>query len=156
MDPAGPVPSGSAPTELAEEPAGIGARLGATAVDGLVLLAIDAVVVYLTMQICGVTLADARLLPRGPLLTFLVAQNLGYFVVFTAGGQTLGKMATGIRVVSTSDHVPPDFGHSTLRTLVWAVLAVPAGLGFVTALPGRERRGLHDLCAGTKVVRVSA
>jgi uncharacterized RDD family membrane protein YckC len=36
---------------------------------------------------------------------------------------------------------------------VWAILAVPAGLGFLSALVGREHRGLHDRFAGTRVVR---
>ncbi len=143
------------PTESAAEPAGVGARVGAAVVDLLILAAIDAVVVYLTMQICGVTVEDLRILPKGPLIAFLAAENLGYFIGFTIGGQTLGKMAAGIKVVSARDNASLDFGHSVVRTLVWVALAVPAGLGFLTALFGHEYRGLHDRCAGTKVVRAS-
>jgi uncharacterized RDD family membrane protein YckC len=33
------------------------------------------------------------------------------------------------------------------------VLAVPAGLGFLTAVLSRDHRGLHDRFAGTRVVR---
>ena len=36
---------------------------------------------------------------RGRCVAFLLVQNGGYLVAFTAGGQTLGKMAAGIRVV---------------------------------------------------------
>jgi predicted phosphoribosyltransferase/dienelactone hydrolase len=36
------------------------------------------------------------------------------------------------------------------------VLAVPVGLGFLTALFSRDHRGLHDRFAGTRVVRASA
>ena len=43
----------------------------------------------------------------------------------------------------------------SLRTLVWVVLAVPAGLGLLTALFSSDHRGLHDRCAGTRVVRAS-
>jgi uncharacterized RDD family membrane protein YckC len=43
-----------------------------------------------------------------------------------------------------------------MRTLVWFALAVPAGLGFLTALIGHEHRGLHDRVAGTRVVRAPA
>jgi uncharacterized RDD family membrane protein YckC len=39
---------------------------------------------------------------------------------------------------------------------MWILLAVPAGLGFLTALFSRDRRGLHDRFAGTRVVRASA
>lgn len=137
------------------EPAGVLARTGAALVDLIILAAIDIVVVYLTMQICGVTMADLDILPKGPLVAFLMVQNLGYFIGLTRGGQTLGKMATGIKVVSAQDNASPDIGHSALRTLVWVALAAPAGLGFLTALFGDEYRGLHDRCAGTKVVRAT-
>ena len=38
----------------------------------------------------------------GRCCAFLFAQNVGYLVAFTAGGQTLGKMAVGIKVVPRS------------------------------------------------------
>jgi len=41
-----------------------------------------------------------------------------------------------------------------VRPLALAVvLAVPAGLGFLTAVLSRDHRGLHDRFAGTRVVR---
>jgi uncharacterized RDD family membrane protein YckC len=137
------------------EVAGLFARLTASAIDLMVLAAIDLLVIYFTMQICGLDLADLEVLPKGPLVAFLLVQNLGYLVVFTAGGQTLGKMAADIRVVSARPNSSLDLGHSIVRTLVWIVLAIPAGLGFLTALFSRDRRGLHDRCAGTRVVRAS-
>jgi uncharacterized RDD family membrane protein YckC len=39
-----------------------------------------------------------------------------------------------------------------VRELVWLVLAAPAGLGLLTVL-NRDRRGIHDRFAGTRVVR---
>ena len=48
---------------------------------------------------------------------------------------------------------PLDLGRAFLRTMMWGVLAVPAGLGFLTALFSRDHRGLHDRFAGTRVVR---
>jgi uncharacterized RDD family membrane protein YckC len=138
------------------EPAGVGARVLAVVVDLLVLGVTDLAVIYFTMQICGLTPDDLGILPKGPLIAFMVVQNGGYLVTFTAGGQTLGKMAAGIRVVSTDPGGSVDLGHSVVRTLVWALLAIPAGLGFLTALFNRDRRGLHDRCAGTRVVRAAA
>jgi uncharacterized RDD family membrane protein YckC len=131
-------------------------RLVAAAVDLVILAAIDLVVIYFTMQICGLTFADLSVLPKGPLLAFLLVQNGGYLVAFTAGGQTLGKMAAGIKVVPSESDATLDISHSVLRTLVWAVLAIPAGLGFLTAFFSHDRRGLHDRCAGTRVVRATA
>jgi uncharacterized RDD family membrane protein YckC len=119
----------------------------------LILAVIDAVVIYFTMKICGLTVDEIALLPKVPLLAFLFAQNGGYLVAFTAGGQTLGKMAAGIRVVPADEHETLDLGRAFLRTFVWMLLAVPAGLGFLTAFFSRDHRGLHDRFAGTRVVR---
>ena len=109
------------------------------------------------MQICGLTLADLGLLPKGPLLAFLLVQNGGYLVAFTAGGQTLGKMAAGIKVVSADAgrHARPR-PRAPARASSGSCSALPAGLGFLTAVFSRDRRGLHDRFAGTRVVRASA
>jgi uncharacterized RDD family membrane protein YckC len=136
--------------------AGVGARLFAVIVDLLILAVVDAVVVYFTMQLCDLTIDDLWILPKGPLLAFLLVQNGGYLVAFTAGGQTLGKMMAGIRVVQWKSDASLDLGHAFLRTLMWGLLAVPVGLGFLTALFSRDHRGLHDRFAGTRVVRASA
>jgi uncharacterized RDD family membrane protein YckC len=101
-------------------------------------------------------MSEAGMLPKGPLLTFLVVQNGGYLAAFTAGGQTLGKMATGIRVVAAEPTESLDLGRAVLRTAVWLALAIPAGLGFLTAFLTPDHRGLHDRFAGTRVVRASA
>jgi len=133
--------------------ASVGARLLAVTIDLFILALVDALVVYLTMQICGITIGEIDILPKGPLLAFLLLQNGGYLVAFTAGGQTLGKMAAGIRVVSSEEDAALDVGRALMRTLMWFVLAVPAGLGFLTAILSRDHRGLHDKFAGTRVVR---
>ena len=65
-------------------------------------------------------------------------------------------MVTGIRVVNVDETQPLDLSRAMLRTLLWLVLAIPAGLGFLTALVTSDRRGLHDRVAGTRVVRASA
>ena len=133
--------------------ASLPARLLAVMVDLVVLGGIDAVVVYFTMQICGIGLADVALLPRVPLLAFFLVQNGGYLVVFTAGGQTLGKMLTGIKVVSTEPHSSVDLGCACLRELMWLALLAPAGLGLLSVFAGDHHRGVHDRLAGTRVVR---
>jgi uncharacterized RDD family membrane protein YckC len=129
------------------------ARFVAVLIDVVLLAAVDALVIYFTMKICGLTLEDAGVLPKGPLLAFLLVQNGGYLVAFTVGGQTLGKMIAGIRVVAADAHTPLNVGSALLRTAMWLALAAPAGLGFLTALFSEDRRGLHDRFAGTRVVR---
>ena len=128
----------------------------AVVIDLFILLDVDAIVVYFTMQICGLSLSDVDVLPRAPLIAFLLLQNGGYLVVFTAGGQTLGKMAAGIKVVTVGSGSSLDFGRALFRTLIWLILAAPVGLGFLTALLASDHRGLHDRFARTRVVRASA
>jgi uncharacterized RDD family membrane protein YckC len=140
----------------AAEPAGIGPRAVATLIDLALLVVVDLVVVYLTMKICRLSFAELALLPKAPLITFLTLQNGGYFIAFTATGQTLGKMMTGVRVLADDSDHAPDVGRSALRAALWIVLALPAGLGLLSATFSRDGRGLHDRFAGTRVVRAGA
>jgi uncharacterized RDD family membrane protein YckC len=142
----------SEPEQPAED-AAVAARFVAVVIDLMILAVVDAIVIYFTIQICGLGFDEINLLPKGPLLAFLLVQNGGYLVAFTAGGQTLGKMAAGIRVVPVSSELTLDLGRALIRTIMWIVLAVPAGLGFLTAVLSRDHRGLHDRFAGTRVVR---
>ena len=153
-----PTPPSSPPAERSidadvQGDAGWGSRLVAVAIDLIILAIVDTLVVYFTLQICGITVFELGLVPKGPLLAFLLVQNGGYLVAFKAGGQTLGKMVVGIRVVSADAAESLDLGRAMLRTLLWFVLAIPGGLGFLTALVTRDHRGLHDRFAGTRVVR---
>jgi uncharacterized RDD family membrane protein YckC len=147
---------GPQPAAQLDAPAAVSARIFAALIDVVLLLAIDFAVVYLTMQIVGATFDEFTILPRVPLLAFLTVQNISYFVLFTAGGQTLGQMVFGIKVISDEAGASPDLSHAMLRTLVWTILAAPAGLGLATALVSRDRRGLHDRFSGTRVVRAGA
>jgi len=144
------------PRQHQPERASLIARFLAVAIDVTILAVVDVLVVYLTMELCGVTFLELGILPKAPLLAFIALQNGTYLVGFTAGGQTLGKMALGIRVVTADDAEPLGIGRALRRTLMWVILAVPAGLGFITALFSSDYRGLHDHLAGTRVVRASA
>jgi uncharacterized RDD family membrane protein YckC len=144
------------PDTFTLEPAALGARALAALIDVGLLLAVDVIVVYFTLQICRVSFAELALLPKAPLLAFLLLQNVGYVVAFTTTGQTLGKMIAGVRVLADDTDNAPDIGQSVLRALVWMVLALPAGLGLLTATLSRDGRGLHDRFAGTRVVRAGA
>lgn len=138
----------------ATEPAPRGLRLLAALIDVLLLAGIDLAVVYLTTQLAGMAVAEAAALPMVPLAVFLLGLNGGYLAVFTAkGGQTLGKMATGLRVVPMSGAL--SFGDAVVRVAVAVVGGAAAGAGFVPALLRADRRALHDYAAQTCVVKVS-
>jgi uncharacterized RDD family membrane protein YckC len=136
------------------EDAGALRRMTALAIDGLILAFIDIAVIYLTMRICGIGADEFSLLPKGPLVAFLVVQNVGYLIAFTASGQTLGKMTAGIEVVPSDPYMSLDLGCALRRTVAWLVLACPLGLGLLPTLLSGDGRGLHDRFAGTRVVRV--
>ena len=127
-------------------------RLRAGVIDAVVLGAIDALVLWLTLRVAGVSLAEWRLLPLVPLLGFLFLLDTAYLVTFTAAsGQTIGKMLAGLRVVyGERGRVP--FGHAVLRSVALLVCAIPAGLGLLPVFMDPERRGAHDRLAGTRVV----
>lgn len=135
------------------EPASPGPRLAAAAIDALLIFAIDAAVVYFTLKLCRLTPFDITMLPALPMLGFFVLLNGGYLAAFTAaGGQTVGKMTTGIRVVAEADQAV-DFGRAVVRTLASLVSVLPVGLGFIPAFFDEDRRALHDRLTGTRVVK---
>jgi uncharacterized RDD family membrane protein YckC len=134
------------------DPGRAGDRLAAAALDLVILGGVDVAVVYLTLRMAELTMNDWLLLPLGPLAAFLVLLKAAYFCAFTAiGGQTIGKMALGLRVV-TEAGAPLDGACAVRRTLAGAVSAAALGLGFIPALVGPERRALHDRLTNTRVV----
>jgi uncharacterized RDD family membrane protein YckC len=85
-------------------------------------------------------------------VTFLLLLKVAYFMAFTAvGGQTIGKMATHIRVV-TESLGPLDPATAARRTAVATASTIVFGLGFIPALFAADRRALHDRVAHTRVV----
>lgn len=146
------VPEPAAAADVSAPPA---ARLLSAAIDGALIAFIDASVVYLTAKIANVPVADVASLPLAPLATFLLGLNIAYLAVFTAnGGQTLGKMAAGLRVEGTDG--PVSFGDASVRVVIAIVGGLAAGAGFLPALWRQDRRAVHDQVAHTRVVKVLA
>lgn len=149
--PVTPAPRRAALDDRANGVSGAGLRLGAAAIDHAILFAIDAAVIYLTMRMAALPFDQWSLLPAAPLLSFLLLVKFAYFCAFTAvGGQTIGKMALSIRVVSDGD-VGIDASCAVRRTLA-GFASLVFGLGFIPALFDSERRALHDRIAHTRVV----
>ncbi len=134
------------------EASGAARRLGAAAIDHLLLSAVDLSVIYLTLRMAGLSMAEWAALPPVPLVAFLLFVKLLYFCAFTAvGGQTIGKMAARIRVVTTAD-ASVDGARAVKRAFAGAVSAALLGLGYLPALVGSEHRALHDRVTDTRVV----
>lgn len=128
------------------------ARVAAAVIDHGLLAAIDLAVVYFTLRMAGLTIAEWRMLPSVPFGLFLLLIGFAYFGVFTTfGGQTIGKMLLGIHVVP-DPHGVLDYARALRRTSVAVVSLVTCGLAYLPAGFG-DRRTLHDRVAGTRVVR---
>jgi uncharacterized RDD family membrane protein YckC len=128
----------------------------AALVDLAILGAIDALVISFTLRLCGLETSELGILPPIPIIAFFLIINGGYLAAFTAaGGQTIGKMAFGLKVVGRSD-APVSAGTSILRTFGCLLSIASLGLGFAPALLGAGGRALEDHLADTRVVRMSA
>lgn len=159
VPPAQRLSSEPTPTSLpAEWIQGVGPakRLLAAALDSALLLGLNAAVIWFTLSVCGLAPAQANLLPVAPLLLFFLLLDAGYLVLFTAAcGQTIGKMAAGIRVVGTTTGAVINdritIAQAVMRSLGSIVSMLPLGAGFWFGLVG-DRRAVHDRLAHTRVV----
>jgi len=139
-----------------EAPAAPSSRILAALLDAALLSALDASILYLTLRLLGLATAQIFELPILPLVAFFLLLNGGYFIAFTAvGGQSIGKMALGIKVISQEESAVP-IGRATLRTLAYLVSALPLGAGFLPGVMSADRLALHDRLAHTRVVRPSS
>jgi len=131
-------------------------RITAALVDVALLSAVDSVVVYFTLRLLSLTTSELFELPFLPLAAFFLLLNGGYFVAFTTvGGQSIGKMALGIKVVSEEES-SVSVGRAALRTLAYIASALPLGAGFLPGVISADRLALHDRLAHTRVVRPSS
>ena len=129
-------------------------------IDVIILGAIDAAVVLPDAARCASSTVGAVAAPaaRCRCGAFLLLLCGGYFVLFTAaGGQTIGKMTTGIRVVAVRGRQRRPrarlrFGarRAQDRGCLGSVLAL--GTGFLPVLFSADRRAFHDRVAETRVV----
>lgn len=150
-------PPAPAPEE-GQSTASAGARIVGAVIDLAIVLGIDAAVLYLTLRVLDLRMADARALPLVPFVAFLVLLDGGYCAAFVAaGGQTIGKMAAGIRVVpgdpGADAHGRVSIGAAIVRAAAYLVSVVPAGIGFLPGVMTSDHRALHDRLADTRVVK---
>ncbi len=157
------------PEPTGDQLAGRFTRLSAVMVDGILLLAILMPVQILTGYREGVTIQQAGWLEQiaMSLLGIMVMLMLNGYLLFTRG-QTIGKMLTGIQIVDfTSGRLLPFwrvyvFRYLWMLPLVLIVALIPGTVDdllinivfLIDALMifGANRRCLHDLIAGSKVV----
>ena len=136
-----------------------GSRLGAVLLDALIATACVApgVVVFLagghnndTTKIIGALLVC---------LAFLALAIVQIYLL-TTRGQTIGKKFVGVKIVRYADNSNPGFVYACLlRAIVPGLIGGVPLLGPLFSIVdicfifGEERRCLHDLIAGTKVLK---
>jgi len=128
-------------------------RCGAILIDYIVLVAILAFSTLVSRLLGGgARTAGSSSLTVGVFLTVAVAAlDLGVLPGLT--GLTIGKWATGLRI-RRSDGTEMGIGRAFLRHFVgYPLSALTLGLGFIIAALNARGRGLHDLIAGTIVIR---
>ena len=131
-------------------------RCGALLIDYILIASIIAFSTLVARTLGG----GARLAGGSAEMTGLgvaIIVTLLNFVVLTGlRGQTIGKWATGLRIQRT-DGRPLGWGYSLLRHIVGYPLSLlTLGLGFLVAAFNSQGRTLHDMIAGTVVVRAGA
>ena len=150
-----------------------GARLGARIIAIVIMVAVAIVLFIVTLASAfglnsdDSTISDdeAAATAVGSFLVMalaLTAIGVLYEVTMIAlKGQTLGKMATSIKVIRADNGLLPGWGKSIGRWIIPAALGVIPFVGWLLSLLvyvsltwDRARQGWHDKAAATLVVKV--
>jgi uncharacterized RDD family membrane protein YckC len=80
---------------------------------------------------------------------------VGYYILLEGHlGQTIGKMATGIRVVTEAAGATPGFAAATIRTVLCLIDGLFSyAVAFIAVLASHKWQRLGDMAAHTLVVR---
>lgn len=137
--------------------AGFWIRALALFIDGLIISVLTApVFLVLSFSSGGFEKIDPHNLPLGMLglgYVFMLGLNLAYYVWFvTEKGGTPGKLALGLRVITTDGH-NLTFSRSTARYFGVMLSAVTLYIGFIIAAFDSQKKALHDHICGTLVIR---
>ncbi|MCA1633435.1 MAG: RDD family protein [Acidobacteria bacterium] len=127
-------------------------RCGALLIDYIIVIAVVAFATLLARLSGDGRRGDTLLLTSGYVAALAVAA-LNFVLIAGLSGRTLGKWVAGLRI-ERRDGVPLSFGRALLRHLVgYPLTLLTFGAGFLLAAFNAEGRSLHDLLAGTVVVR---
>jgi uncharacterized RDD family membrane protein YckC len=126
--------------------AGFWQRFLAVVIDVLVLLVPD-VLIFLAFK-------HSPAARQG--FSTLLSLAYGTLMEGSARGQTVGKMALGIRVYDFRQGGSIGYGRAFIRQIVKAIAAIPIFLGWFWMLWDKEKQCWQDKAANDVVVPVSA
>jgi uncharacterized RDD family membrane protein YckC len=128
-------------------------RCGAILIDYIILVAIVALSTLVSRVLGGGARSAGNSAETVGILLAVVVAALDLGVLPGLTGLTAGKWATGLRILR-ADGMEMGIGRACLRHFVGYPLSfVTLGIGFLIAAFTSRGRGLHDLIAGTIVVR---
>jgi uncharacterized RDD family membrane protein YckC len=139
--------------------AGIGARFCAHLIDGMVTWAFMMVFGFVTFIIMMIVQPgpDSMVMPLVVFSMYgLVFASMFCYHGFMLQwkGQTLGKMAMRIKVV-TPDGGPITPGQAWIRVFIMHMLQGCFGITYLTAFFNPEKQTIHDMAARTRVVKLT-
>jgi uncharacterized RDD family membrane protein YckC len=133
------------------EYAGFWVRVAATILDGFILGI--PITIFVSFLFGWEWYTGGATSGRADFVNFLLSAWVTVAFWVHWGGKTPGKKIMGIRIVTYRDRQEFGYGKALLRCLLgYTVSALLLGLGFVLVAFHKEKRGLHDLIAGTCVV----
>jgi uncharacterized RDD family membrane protein YckC len=95
-----------------------------------------------------------------PILSNTIGTLIGilYYTILEGGpgGQTVGKMALGIRVYDLKHGGPIGYGRGFIRYITRILSAIPFFLGYFWMIWDKEKQTWQDKFAGSVVVPVDA
>lgn len=125
----------------------------------LVAYVIDAILISIAYGVIGAAMGINIFNPDIENIdptTNLISLVIGwlYFSLMESSerGATIGKMAMGLRVV-TSDYKRLSFLNATGRYFAKIISAIILCIGFIMIAFTDKKRGLHDMIAGTLVIK---
>lgn len=128
-------------------------RCGAILIDYIILVGIVAFSTLVSRLLGGGTRSAGNTSETAGIILMIVVAALDLGVLPGLTGITVGKWATGLRI-QRDDGMEIGIGRAFLRHFVGYPLSfITLGLGFLAAAFTTRGRGLHDLIAGTIVVR---
>jgi uncharacterized RDD family membrane protein YckC len=128
-------------------------RCGAFLIDYILLVLLVVMGTLFARMLGGGARAAGNSAETAAIVLAIVVALLNLGVLPGLTGLTLGKWATGLRI-QRSDSGNPGIGRALLRHFVGYPLSFfTFGIGFLLAAATVHGRGLHDMIAGTVVVR---
>ncbi len=127
-------------------------RCGALLIDYILVVGVLAFATLLA-RLSGDEVRGSTFLLTAGYIAALAVAAINYILLAGFSGRTLGKWVAGLRI-ERRDGVPLSFGRALIRHLVgYPLTLLTLGTGFLLAAFNSEGRALHDLVAGTVVVR---